>query len=141
MLLSSSVNTLLALSGYAGGTRRFILAGTVGENPHCRCRRKHVVPASDSCVRVGSPSELGRQGRQRSRLADNTLHTLHGAHFQEGCPCARDDAIAASLDSTGSEDEVSRSLRLTAVLRTLNSRSPLPLHLVKPQANSRLVFF
>lgn len=61
--------------------------------------------------------------------------------FPRELPRAHGDAIAASLDSTGREDEVLRSLRLTAALRTLNSRSPSPLHVVKLQANCKPAFF
>lgn len=61
--------------------------------------------------------------------------------FPRELPRAHGDAIAASLDSTGREDEVLRSLRLTAVLRTLDSRSPSPLHVVKLQANCKPAFF
>lgn len=80
------------------------------------------------------------------RKAAQSSHWQHATHPSQGAsprglPCARDDAIAASLDSTGREDEVLRSLRLTAVLRTLSSRSSLPLHLVKLQANSTPVYF
>lgn len=61
--------------------------------------------------------------------------------FPRELPRAHGDAITASLDSTGREDEVLRSLRLTAVLRTLDSRSPSPLHVVKLQANCKPAFF
>lgn len=82
------------------------------------------------------------------RMTAQSSHWQHATytHFTElaftrELPRAHGDAIAASLDSTGREDEVLRSLRLTAVLRTLNSRSPSPLHVVKLQANCKPAFF
>lgn len=136
------MNTLLAFNGYESMTQQFVLAEIVQE-PTPPLIARTFCSASADCVCVHLMNVLSCQ--HDGTIISLTTCYIH-THFTElafprELPRAHGDAIAASLDSAGREDEVLRSLRLTAVLRTLDSRSPSPLHVVKLQANCKPAFF
>lgn len=121
-------------------TQQFVLAKIVQE-PTPPLLARTFCSASANCVCVDLLNVLSCQDDGTIiSLTACYIHTLHRASISKRA-APRTRWCNRCITWFNRQDEVLRSLRLTAVLRTLDSRSPSPLHVVKLQANCKPAFF